>query len=91
MGGRRLSRLANGDASRGDYHVGVAMERTLNPGAALEMRTPGASASAKIDAERLRLVCRAVLRAPIGVVPATAFIAHIMEPHFGAWRAWGWM
>jgi signal transduction histidine kinase len=45
----------------------------------------------RLDAERLRLVCRAVVRTPIGVLPATAFIAYIMAPYAGARLAWGWM
>jgi signal transduction histidine kinase len=45
----------------------------------------------RLDAERLRLVCRAVVRTPLGVLPATAFIAYIMAPYAGAWVAWGWM
>lgn len=50
-----------------------------------------AAASGRLDAERLHLVCRAVVRTPLGVLPATAFIAYIMAPHVGAARAWGWM
>jgi signal transduction histidine kinase/CheY-like chemotaxis protein len=45
----------------------------------------------RLDAERLRLVCRAVVRTPLGVLPASAFIAYIMTPYTGAPRAWGWM
>ena len=48
------------------------------------------AAKIRLDAERLRLVCRAVARTPLGVVPATAFVAYIMAPHVGAGRAWGW-
>jgi len=58
---------------------------------ALLAAVPEASATGRLDAERLRLVCRAVVRTPIGVLPATAFIAYIMAPYFGPWRAWGWM
>ena len=43
-----------------------------------------------VDAERLRLVCRQVVRAPLGVILASAFIAYMMAPHVGAARAWGW-
>jgi len=46
---------------------------------------------ARVDAERLRLVCRAMVRTPIGVLPAGAFIAYVMSPHVGPVRAWGWM
>jgi signal transduction histidine kinase len=67
------------------------MEQTLDSHAALDAPAAAPAASVRIDAERLRLVCRAVVRAPAGVLPATAFIAYIMMPHFGAWRAWGWM
>jgi signal transduction histidine kinase len=49
------------------------------------------AADIRLDAERLRLVCRAVVRTPIGVLPATAFIAYIMAPYAGARLAWGWM
>jgi len=91
MDGRRPSRSTNGNAAAPHYDGGVAMEQTLNPGTTLDVPAQSAAAGARIDAERLRLVCRAVVRAPIGVLPATAFIAYIMEPHFGAWRAWGWM
>lgn len=49
-----------------------------------------AGARVRLDAERLRLVCRAVVRTPLGVLPATAFVAYIMAPHVGAGRAWGW-
>ncbi len=49
------------------------------------------AAAARLDAERVRLVCRAVVRTPIGVLPATAFIAYIMAPYFGVLRSWGWM
>ena len=48
-------------------------------------------AAARLDAERLRLVCRGLVRTPLGVIPGTAFIAYIMAPHAGALRAWGWM
>jgi two-component system, sensor histidine kinase len=50
-----------------------------------------AAASVKLDAERLLLVCRAMVRTPLGVLPASAFVAYTMAPHVGAWRAWGWM
>lgn len=50
---------------------------------------PGAAG--RLDAERLRLVCRAVVRTPLGVLPASAFIAYVMAPHVGAAHAWGWM
>lgn len=50
-----------------------------------------AAADLRLDAERLRLVCRAVVRTPLGVLPATAFIAYIMTPYAGAALAWGWM
>ncbi len=48
------------------------------------------AAKVRLDAERLRLVCRALARTPLGVLPATAFVAYIMAPHVGAGRAWGW-
>jgi len=50
-----------------------------------------AAADQQLDAERLRLVCRAVVRTPLGVLPATAFVAYIMTPYAGAALAWGWM
>ena len=50
-----------------------------------------AAADLRLDAERLRLVCRAVVRTPLGVLPATAFIAYIMTPYAGGALAWGWM
>jgi signal transduction histidine kinase/CheY-like chemotaxis protein len=50
-----------------------------------------AAAAGRLDAERIRLVSRAMVRTPLGVLPATAFIAYIMTPHFGAFRSWGWM
>ena len=52
-----------------------------------------AAADQQLDAERLRLVCRAVVRTPLGVLPATGFIAYIMTtfPYAGAALAWGWM
>ena len=43
-----------------------------------------AAADQHLDAERLRLVCRAVVRTPLGVLPATAFVAYIMTPYAGA-------
>src|SRR5688572_3707454 len=43
-----------------------------------------------LDAERLRLVSRQVVRAPVGVIIASAFIAYMMAPHVGAAQAWGW-
>ena len=43
-----------------------------------------------LDAERLRLVSRQVVRAPLGVIIASAFIAYMMAPHVGALRAWSW-
>src|SRR5262245_7513630 len=45
----------------------------------------------RLGAERLRLLCRSMLRTPLGVLPATTFIAYIMAPHAGAVVAWGWM
>jgi len=48
-------------------------------------------ADLRLDAERLRLVCRAMVRTPLGVLPATAFIAYIMAPYAGSGLAWGWM
>lgn len=68
----------------------MAIQQTLSPNGTLDVTAP-LPAAGRIDAERLRLVCRAVIRAPVGVLPATAFIAYIMQPHFGGWRAWGWM
>jgi signal transduction histidine kinase len=49
------------------------------------------AADVRLDAERLRLVCRAVVRTPLGVLPASAFIAYIMAPYVGPRVAWGWM
>ena len=43
-----------------------------------------------LDAERLRLVNRQVVRAPLGVIIASAFIAYMMAPHVGAGQGWGW-
>jgi signal transduction histidine kinase len=43
-----------------------------------------------VDAERLRLVCRQTVRAPLGVLIAAGFIAYVMAPHVGAGVAWGW-
>jgi signal transduction histidine kinase len=43
-----------------------------------------------LDAERLRLVSRQVVRAPLGVIIASVFIAYMMAPHVGALGAWGW-
>ena len=56
-----------------------------------ELPLDAAATDVRLDAERLRLVCRAMVRTPLGVVPATAFIAYIMAPHVGAPLAWGWM
>ncbi|HET9206246.1 MAG TPA: ATP-binding protein [Burkholderiaceae bacterium] len=47
-------------------------------------------AGSAIDAERLRLLCRQTVRAPIGVLVAAGFVAAIMAPHVGAPAAWGW-
>lgn len=47
-------------------------------------------AHAVIDAERLRLLCRQTVRAPIGVLVAASFVAAIMAPHVGRTWAWGW-
>jgi signal transduction histidine kinase len=43
-----------------------------------------------IDAERLRLLCRQTVRAPIGVLVAAGFVAAIMAPRVGGALAWGW-
>jgi signal transduction histidine kinase len=43
-----------------------------------------------LDAERLRLVARQVVRAPLGVLVAAGFIGYIMAPRVGAGTAWGW-
>jgi signal transduction histidine kinase len=43
-----------------------------------------------IDAERLRLLCRQTVRAPLGVVLAAVFIGTMMAPRVGAGVAWGW-
>ena len=40
-----------------------------------------------LDAERLRLVSRQVVRAPLGVIIASAFVAYMMTPHLGAAKA----
>ena len=42
-----------------------------------------------IDAERLRLVCRQTVRAPLGVLVAAGFITVTMAPHVGAAAASG--
>jgi signal transduction histidine kinase len=47
-------------------------------------------AQAGIDAERLRLANRQVVRAPPGVLFAAGFIGYMMAPHVGAALAWGW-
>ncbi|HJV96705.1 MAG TPA: HAMP domain-containing sensor histidine kinase [Albitalea sp.] len=47
-------------------------------------------AQAAIDAERLRLANRQVVRAPPGVLFAASFIGYMMAPHVGAALAWGW-
>lgn len=49
-----------------------------------------ALAQAAIDSERLRLIARQTVRAPIGVAVAAGFIAYTMAPHAGAALAWGW-
>ncbi len=52
---------------------------------------PDATAGRRaIDAERLRLFNRQVVRAPVGVLFAAVFIGHMMAPHVGAGTAWGW-
>jgi signal transduction histidine kinase len=58
-------------------------------GGQLGMTAHGDAGSA-IDAERLRLLCRQTVRAPIGVLVAAGFVAAIMAPHVGAPAAWGW-
>jgi two-component system, sensor histidine kinase len=69
----------------------VSASDTAQPRPAVEDALAAAAASGRLDSERLRLVCRAVVRTPLGVLPASAFIAYIMAPHVGAARAWGWM
>jgi two-component system, sensor histidine kinase len=69
----------------------VNASETVPARSAVEDAVAAAAASGRLDAERLRLVCRAVVRTPLGVLPASAFIAYIMAPHVGAGRAWGWM
>ena len=54
------------------------------------MSAPHAEASSVIDAERLRLLCRQTVRAPIGVLVAAGFVAAIMAPRVGSAPAWGW-
>ena len=49
-----------------------------------------AAARLEIDAERLRLFNRQVVRVPVGVLFATGFIGYMMAPHVGAGLAWGW-
>jgi signal transduction histidine kinase len=49
-----------------------------------------AAARRAIDGERLRLIARQTVRAPLGVLIAAAFIAYIMAPHVDAGLAWGW-
>jgi signal transduction histidine kinase len=49
-----------------------------------------AAARLVIDAERLRLFNRQVVRVPVGVLFATGFIGYMMAPHVGAGLAWGW-
>jgi signal transduction histidine kinase len=44
----------------------------------------------RLDAERLRLFGRQVVRAPIAALVAPGFIAYIMAPHMGPGIAWGW-
>jgi signal transduction histidine kinase len=53
------------------------------------MTTHG-EARAVIDAERLRLLCRQTVRAPLGVLVAAGFVAAIMAPRVGNTLAWGW-
>jgi two-component system, sensor histidine kinase len=49
-----------------------------------------AAARLAIDAERVRLFNRQVVRVPVGVLFATGFIGYMMAPHVGAGLAWGW-
>ena len=49
-----------------------------------------AAARLVIDAERLRLFNRQVVRVPVGVLFATGFIGYMMVPHVGPGLAWGW-
>jgi signal transduction histidine kinase len=51
---------------------------------------PPELAQAAIDAERLRLANRQVVRAPPGVLFAASFVGYMMSPHVGAGLAWGW-
>lgn len=43
-----------------------------------------------IEAERLRLFNRQVVRVPVGVLFAAGFIAYMMSPHVGTAAAWSW-
>jgi len=65
----------------------VATAAAQSPPASFTERDDAASA---IDAERLRLLCRQTVRAPLGVLVAAGFVAAIMSPHVGAALAWGW-
>ena len=58
-------------------------------GAAVAAAEPE-TARLAIDAERLRLLCRQTVRAPLGVVLAAVFIGTMMAPSVGAAVAWGW-
>ena len=49
-----------------------------------------AAARLVIDAERLRLFNRQVVRVPVGVLFATGFVGYMMVPHVGPGLAWGW-
>jgi two-component system, sensor histidine kinase len=56
----------------------------------LLQQTHAAPAREVIDAERLRLLCRQTVRAPLGVLLAASFIAYVMAPYVGHAVAWGW-
>ena len=51
---------------------------------------PPEPAQLAIDAERVRLANRQVVRAPPGVLFAAGFIGYMMAPHAGPGLAWGW-
>ena len=57
---------------------------------ATAMDAPPEPAQLAIDAERVRLANRQVVRAPPGVLFAAGFIGYMMAPHAGPGLAWGW-
>ncbi len=73
----------NGSAPPPDTAATQARDNPLPP-------IHAAPAREVIDAERLRLLCRQTVRAPLGVLLAASFIAYVMAPHVGHAVAWGW-